>query len=354
MKMTKRLLAALMVAVMLILALPVLGVSAAEASTVLTLDETTLKRTSDNAGTLVDGRLEFYKNASIKSNITLKSPLELTPGDKVARIYLRAPKPTSGEFVFFEFSAKSGKQAAETVEIKGNDLAPYQYKSMVYEVEITVAEAETVALTIKYNGNFDLVVDRIEVMEKGAPLAANVVDKEGTAEGSKDIYTFTAEDLAGLTMVDSIAIARENAKVLVPASYLNAWFEAGYTQATMTFDLADPILQKRLTDKMKSFNASNYAVAAFDFAVTLTDAEGNTVEATEFPGEVTVETEVYKRITSKLKAGARKLAVAYQNSANSTREKGAKGSLASVDGKLVVSTPMTDLGTFLITVSCMK
>ena len=58
MKLTKRFLAALLAAAMLVIALPVLGASAAADSATLTLDAATFKRTSERMGNFVDGRLE--------------------------------------------------------------------------------------------------------------------------------------------------------------------------------------------------------------------------------------------------------------------------------------------------------
>lgn len=354
MKLTKRFLAALLAAVMLVIALPVLGVSAAEESVVLTLDENTFKRSSERNGTFVDGRLEFYKNESIKSTLNLSENLELTPGDKVARIYLRAPQKIAGQFEFFKFSVKSGGQDKITKALKGNDFTASPSKSMIYEIAFIVNDGETVALSIDYNGSFNIIIDRIEVVAAGTATADQVVAKEGETTGSVDTYTITADDLAGVTMIDSLSIARGDTNVMLPASYLSAWFEAGYTKATVTFSSATPELQKRLATKMNSYNAKNYMVTIFDFDLVLTDASGKDVEVTTLPGTITMKSVVPKRITSKFTEGARKLCIAYQNSEDSSKDNGSIGSLAKVDGKVIATTGVSETGTVLIAAACMK
>lgn len=355
MKLTKRVLAVLLAAAMLAIGLPVLGASAAEDSAVLALEESTFKsRTSERMGTFVDGRLEFNKNESVKTTLNLNELLTLTPGEKVARVYLRSPQKVAGEFEFFKTTVKSGKQSNVAQGVKGSDLAAYQNKSFVSEVKFNVASGETVNITLNYNGNFSIIIDRIEVVPVGTPSAAQAIVKQGETTGSVNTYAFTADDLAQATIIDSFSIAYGNTNVMIPASYLKAWFDAGYTKATMTFNSADTARQKRLATKMNGYNARNYMVSVFDFDITLTDASGKDVALTSLPGSISVESVVPTRITSKLTDGARKLCIGYQNADGSVKDNGSFGSLAVVDSKLIATTNLTDTGTILVAVACMK
>ena len=354
MKLTKRFLAALLAAAMLVIALPVLGASAAADSATLTLDAATFKRTSERMGNFVDGRLEFNKNQNIKSTLTLAEPLTLSAGDYTARIYLRSPQQIAGEFEFLKFTVKQGTKTLATQSMKGSSFTAYQNKSVVCEANFTAAAQGTIDLTINYNGNYNIIIDRIEFVPAGTASAAQIIEKQGETTGSVDTYTFTADDLANASRIDSFSIQRGDSNVIIPVSYLNAWFDAGYTKATMTFSLADVARQKRLVSKMNSYNASNYLVTVFDFDVALTDASGKDVALTSMPSTITMETLVPQRITSKFKEGARKLCISYQTAEGSTKDSGLIGTLEKVGGDVIATTSINDLGTILIAAACMK
>ena len=354
MKLTKRFLSALMVAAMLIIALPVLSAPATADTTTLTLEESTFERTSLRMGNFVDGRLEFNKNENIRSTLNLAQPLNMAAGDYTARIYMRSPQKIAGAYEFLRFTVKQGNSTVATQNLTGNSFSAYQNKPLVCEINFTLAEDAEVNLTINYYGNFNIIIDRIDFVTAGTPSAAQTVAKEGETTGSVDTYTFTADDLNGVSVIDSFSIARGDTKVIVPASYLNAWFEEGYTEATMTFSNADVALQSRLVSKMNSYDASNYMVTVFDFDVALTDASGKETALTAMPGAINVETLVPQRITSKFNPANRKLCVSYQASENSVKDSGLIGTLSKVDGDIIATTSISNLGTILIAASCLK
>ncbi len=354
MKLTKRFLSALMVAAMLIIALPVLSAPATAETTTLTLEESTFERTSLRMGNFVDGRLEFNKNENIRSTLNLAQPLNMTAGDYTARIYMRSPQKIAGAYEFLRFTVKEGNSTLATQNLTGNSFSAYQNKPLVCEVNFTLAADAEVGLTINYYGNFNIIIDRIEFVTAGTPSASQTVVKEGETTGSVDTYTFTADDLADVTVIDNFSIARGDTNVMIPVSYLSAWFDEGYTTATMTFSNADVALQRRLVTKMNSYDASNYMVTVFDFDVTLTGAGGQEVALTAMPGTITVETLVPQRITSKFNAANRKLCVSYQASENSVKDSGLIGTLSKVDGDIIATTSINNLGTILIAASCLQ
>ena len=95
-------------------------------------------------------------------------------------------------------------------------------------------------------------------------------------------------------------------------------------------------------------------VTVFDFDVALTDASGKETALTAMPGAINVETLVPQRITSKFNQANRKLCVSYQASENSVKDSGLIGTLSKVDGDIIATTSINNLGTILIAASCLK
>lgn len=356
MKLTKRFLCALLAAAMLAIALPATIASAAADSATLTLDETTFERSSERLGTFVDGRLEIRKNESVGGRsavVKLKNTLELTGPDMVARFYVRSPDAISGLFEFLKLGVKVGTKTTEKA-LTANLFSDNQNKSMLFEIPFTVASGDKVDITMNYLGSYNIIIDHIEVVPAGAAESAKSVDKSGETTGSVDAYTFTAADMENVSMIDSFTVSRGNVDVILPASYFNAWFEAGYTKAVVSFNNPEYAVQKRLATKMNSYNASNYLVDLYEMTVTLTDAKGSAVVLDAMPGSYTVKTVVPQRITSKFKAGARKLAIVYQGLENAAQDTSAIGTLEKVDGKVIATATVSGVGTTVIAASCLK
>lgn len=279
------------------------------------LNEENVKFGAETSGECVDGRVEFRKMYHTGGSIEgLAEPIYLSNGQKTAQFYLRLPESNSGTFPFLVLTVIEDGLPIAYQRITCDDFSGYANQVVCFSYTFTADENCAMDFKLAWRGNYDLIVDKVLFTDEATlDIEPNIKQAPETTDGYA--IEFTPADLTvdGMTSINTYKIkVGNNFEFLLPAPYLQEWFNAGYTKVRFSFTTPEEQLGQALQDEAQAYDAEVTELALYDFEVTLIQDENET-SLISLPNSI----EMHAILTNEIIMGfsdSRKLGLCYQES----------------------------------------
>lgn len=226
---------------------------------------------SPYTGKAVDGRIEFRKSNHTRGKFKgMTDPFYLTSGMKTARIYLRTPDVTWGNYKFFTVNILQGGIPIVNQSFCGDDFKEYTNQSYVFEFSFQADENRAMNLIFDWQGCHDMIIDKV-VFSDGSQASNQSIVREMPLYGS---MTLDHADLEQVSSIDHFLIQSTNLTIELPAAYLIEWLQAGYTGVTFTLSEPQQELKKVLNQKAQLYDAEKTELVLTQLSVQLESPDG--------------------------------------------------------------------------------
>lgn len=234
---------------------------------------------STDTGKVIDGSVVFDAAEHVNGHIQrFNTPVYLTEGEKIARVYLRTPKQVVGSidsgYTFVEIMLLENGRPVSIKRMTAVDFYSYTNKPFVFDIPFTANENHAMSVLVKWNGSSSICVDKI-LFKENKDADIEVHELAMTQKDGADFISVTTDTIKDFDTIDTISMKTGSGAIMnMPVAFFKEWLKENKA-VDITVGAGLEADNQKLEQYVTSFDADVTDLDNFNLSIVL---RGETAE----------------------------------------------------------------------------